>query len=708
MSAGAEPGGGEVPPRRWDLVKTGGGVDAPSRPAVRPTTRSAAIDGLRGFALSGMLMWHAQVGWVRGGFARMTIFFVLAGFLSTKTVRRLASTPGVGRWRSFGSFWARRARRLLPLTILGVGLAVWVTWRYAGSTSRGRLLGDTISVLTSWSNWRFVAEKRSYGAFFESPSAFQHFWSLSAEEQCFLLLPVMILVAVILAARVGRFTPHEPLRTAAVLAAMGAFGCAIPLLVPQSPDTVYYGTHARLGEVLVGAALAVAWEHVGPALTPRSAARWATAGTFGLAGLVAVMLLIDRNGTWIYRGGMGLVVIPTVAVLGGILAGGKAVNSILGIAPLRWMGRGALSIYALHWPIYQIVEAHMAGTTRWLVVFVELAVALCVGAVVFVLVERPLLPGSGGTAARVWAKGRVAFPTVCLAATSCLLAAVAVPPLKAPIPFDELAVNPEATASMSVADAEAVLAADGTARPALPVIRDRSRIGVALFGGSTALTLALGYDTWATTVPWAQMVPGYAPLGCGLLDDGERAHDDPGNELPEGPVPPECRSRAIRWAATTTAYAIQVPVIVASTAELTTWRLPGEDTWRALGDPIVDRRVLDALLASVDGLIAAGAQHVVLTTAVSPSPEMDPDAAELRRRRIARYGELLRQVAEQRDVTIVDLTSWSDSLSRAERRELLPDGIHVSTTGGRRVWTEVLGPALSALHEAGGLSAPGG
>jgi len=112
------------------------------------------------------------------------------------------------------------------------------------------------------------------------------------------------------------------------------------------------------------------------------------------------------------------------------------------------------------------------------------------------------------------------------------------------------------------------------------------------------------------------------------------------------------------------------------------------------------------LLDSIDGLVATGAQEVVLTTAVAPSPEMDPDAAAIRRTRVARYTELLHEVAAQREVSIVDLTSWSAALGVEERRVLIPDGIHVSAAGGRRLWNEVLGPALDALHAAGRLSPP--
>ena len=90
-------------------------------------TRVPALDGLRGFALLGMMAWHAQVSWVKGGFARMTVFFVLAGYLATRSALRSREAYG-GREGSRNAvsggfnFWARRARRLLPVTAIGAFL----------------------------------------------------------------------------------------------------------------------------------------------------------------------------------------------------------------------------------------------------------------------------------------------------------------------------------------------------------------------------------------------------------------------------------------------------------------------------------------------------------------------------------------------------------------------------------------------------------
>src|SRR5690606_31565109 len=159
------------------------------------TRRIGALDGLRGLALAGMLAWHAEVGWVRGGFARMTIFFVLAGYLAA---RSLARSREAGTGRAFVTFWGRRARRLLPVTLLGVAWALVVTAWVGSPGARAGATGDTAATLASVANWRFIAVDQPYGALFESGTAFQHYWSLAVEEQAFLVLPLLLAAAVAL------------------------------------------------------------------------------------------------------------------------------------------------------------------------------------------------------------------------------------------------------------------------------------------------------------------------------------------------------------------------------------------------------------------------------------------------------------------------------------------------------------------------------
>lgn len=486
---------------------------------------------------------------------------------------------------------------------------------------------------------------------------------------------------------------------AVIVGVLGTAAAALPLFIVMAPDTAYYGTHVRIGEFLLGVAFALWWRRADRVASPRAARGWGWSGFVGLAALVVVMLSIDRTAGWVYRGGMGLMSIPVIAVMGGVLAGGPWVTAALSVRPLVWLGRAAFSIYVIHWPIFQVVEVELAGRGRGVIVSVELAVSLAVGYALHRWVEQPLLPGADTTAGRTWAKPKVAFSGAAIGLVVCLGAAAIVPKEEPKIDFARLAEDPSLSVEpMSVADAQRVLA-DGVSKGTeFPVFRDMSLVGVGLFGGSTALTLALGSDGWTQSPPWAQAVPGYAPLGCGVLDVGERAGgDDPGNLLPEGLVPPECSQRSLRWSATVRAYAIQVPVVVASSADLTTWRFSSDDEWSTIGSPAVDERLVDGLVDAIDAMIGAGATKVVLTTPMSPRRDQSTSVIAERRRRNHRYRELLEGIATTRPVEIVDLEAWSAAVSDDDFRELVPDGIHLSEAGAARAWSEVFGPVLDRM-----------
>ena len=247
--------------------------------------RSAALDGLRGLALLGMMAWHAQIGWVKGGFARMTIFFVLAGFLAARSYLGIRDRRGS---RPFRTFWTRRARRLLPITALGIAFAVAVTIAIGSNRAQQSLGGDALSVIGNVSNWRFMVDDRSYGAMFENPSAFQHFWSLSIEEQWFVLIPLVLAVAAWIGTRREAWGRHV------VAVAAVALGL-VPLVLDHTPDQAYYGTHVRGAEFLAGVWLALWLRHretIGWRPGPRRVL--AGAGAASLVVLVGVMLTVDR------------------------------------------------------------------------------------------------------------------------------------------------------------------------------------------------------------------------------------------------------------------------------------------------------------------------------------------------------------------------------------------------------------------------------
>ncbi len=647
----------------------------------------------------GMMAWHAQLGWVKGGFARMTIFFVLAGFLAT---RSYVGMRGRGVERPFTAFWTRRARRLLPITVLGVALAVAVTVWIGSDRAQQSLGGDTFSVLANVSNWRFMIDDRSYGALFENPSAFQHFWSLSVEEQWFLAIPAVLGVA----AWVGR--RHEAWSRHVVAGAAVALGL-VPLLVSHTPDQAYYGTHVRGAEFLAGAWLALWLDHrgrVGWSATQRRVL--SASGLASLGFLLAVMLLVDRTQPWLYQGGMGLFAIPAALVVAACVTGAPTLERVLGIAPLRWLGVAALSIYALHWPLFQLVDHQFPTLEFTAVVTIELAVAIAVGSAVHVWIERPLLPDShhsrpGGRAIT----NRMVLSPVAAVMVVILLVAV-LRDVPAPT-YDFEAAQQEAIARSdrgAIGPAEGVAAAsEGSGTEPQP---GAARLGV--FGGSSALVLGLAAGYWTETRDDIDVADGYARLGCGLLTDGARVSPlDPEGRAKVGTddtsmlrPPVECLDWPSRWSDATRTNDVDVALVLLGTWDTADWFLDDDHVWRTIEDPVIEQATRARLIEAIDELTASGSHQVILASIPRIGPGDDGRARLVRGfpddqdERTRQFNDLLRSVADERDdVGFVDFGDSMDALSPEESGRLLPDGVHATPDTAPEVWQSILGPLVA-------------
>jgi peptidoglycan/LPS O-acetylase OafA/YrhL len=610
--------------------------------------RNPGLDGLRGLALLGMLAWHAEVGWVRGGFARMTIFFVLSGYLAAASYLRMTAA-GAG----YGEFWRRRTVRLLPVTVLGVVVAMAVTVWIGTVAAREQLRGDVLSVLTYTSNWRFISDERAYGELFERPSALMHYWSLSIEEQSFLLLPLVLGLAALVARR-------RPLARIGVVAALAVLCASIPWFVPHSPDAAYFGTHVRFGEFLVGVLLALLLDRT-PDPSPVVRRGVAVAGSISLVLLLAVMLTVDRELGWLYRGGMGLFAVPAVLVVAALVLGAPRLQRVLSVRPLVSLGVWALSVYVLHWPIFLVLAHLLPGVDHAVLVVIQLAVAVALGALVHRVFERPLMPGG-------------AFPTRrVLSASAVAVVAVAVVAVLLPVPED-----PYAFEEVALEQAEGRNA--GTTVPVPPEVTT-----VAVFGGSSALMLSLGMEDWMVHRPDLAPVPGFADLGCALVDDARRFRDDGIEEFDSG----RCGDWRADWPAAVRDGGAEVALVVLGVWDTLDLLLPGRSDTVAVGDPVADREIAERLDRVVVLLSAAGARRVVFaTTPVVPERVWrDRGIPADHPQRVRRFNELLAELAARHEqVTVFDYAGYVERLDPATHERLFPDGVHPTWHSSIELW----------------------
>src|SRR4051794_37061372 len=274
-----------------------------------------ALDGLRGVAVLGVVLYHAGVGALSGGFLGVDLFFVLSGFLITSLL--------VLEWRTrgriaLGAFWARRARRLLPALLL-VLVAVALLDRWGGDGTPIATRGDIGATLGYVQNWHLLAGGNGYFEQSALPSPLQHAWSLSIEEQFYLLWP-LLLGALLAGAAAGRSAGRRLRRALLVtIAAAAASAVAMAVLHPAGadPSRVYYGTDTRACSLLLGSALAVAlslWaDHLravptgdptGGSARYRQARLPVALGWVGVVVVVALWATADGDGDALYPGGM--------------------------------------------------------------------------------------------------------------------------------------------------------------------------------------------------------------------------------------------------------------------------------------------------------------------------------------------------------------------------------------------------------------------
>jgi peptidoglycan/LPS O-acetylase OafA/YrhL len=313
------------------------------------------IQGLRGLALVLVLATHADIPALSGGFVGLDVFYVLSGFLITGLILHEVQRSGTV---SLVRFYARRAKRLLPLAATVLAAVLVASLALLGTTRRLEVAGDVLAAALYLSNWRFIAQSVDYFHFDTGAiSPVQHYWSLSVEEQFYLAWPVVILAFLWMARRRGRGV-RALLWTVVVPVGIGSFAYSV-WFSPVNPEAAYFSTLTRIWEIAVGCALALVLPRA--IRLPRGIQSAVVAA--GIAVLLWSAFAFDQEMT--YPGWQALA--PVLASAAVILAGTATAASLpvraLSVAPLQWLGKISYAWYLWHWPALTFAAAALGQLT---------------------------------------------------------------------------------------------------------------------------------------------------------------------------------------------------------------------------------------------------------------------------------------------------------------------------------------------------------
>jgi peptidoglycan/LPS O-acetylase OafA/YrhL len=361
------------------------------RPVEAGRSYIPGLDGLRAVAVMMVIAYHLNIPGASGGNLGVGVFFTLSGYLITDLL--------LAHWRRHGSlglgtFWLRRARRLLPALFLMLALvSIWVAVFDAGQLASVRR--QVVSSALYVANWSTIAQHGSYFARFATPLPLDHIWSLAIEEQFYLVWPWVIWL--------GVRAVRSPKRLA-LLTLAGAIASAVlmgQLYHPgYDPTRVYEGTDTRAFGLLIGAALAMV-------LPTKKAQRGAPADVqrlldrAGVAALVVMVLLVWRTNafsSFLYPGGFLVLSVATALVVAAVVNPASRLGAALGWSPLRWIGVRSYGIYLWQSPI--IVLANPNQTTFNLPrAVLEVGATLIIASLSWRYVEEPIRHGALG---RLW------------------------------------------------------------------------------------------------------------------------------------------------------------------------------------------------------------------------------------------------------------------------------------------------------------------
>ncbi|GED09638.1 acyltransferase family protein [Cellulosimicrobium cellulans] len=358
---------------------------APRASGGTPAAPRTDVQALRAIAVGAVVLNHLWPNRLPGGYVGVDVFFVISGFLITShLLKELLST---GRVR-LATFYARRVRRLLPAALLVLAVSAVAVWAFLPYTAWSRSAQEIAASAFYVENWALAARSVNYSALNDDATVAQHYWSLSVEEQFYLLWPLLLLGLYLLAVRGARGASRPRRVVATGVLVVGALSLVLSIVMTtRSPSEAYFVTPVRFWEFALGGLLAL-----GATRVRLNGAAANVLALVGFATIAATALVYDHATPfpgW-------LAAVPALGTAAVILAGTERRpllhDRVTALRPVQVLGDVSYSVYLWHWPL--IVVAPFA-LSRSLTTVDKLGIA--VASVALAWVTKVLVEDKGRT-----------------------------------------------------------------------------------------------------------------------------------------------------------------------------------------------------------------------------------------------------------------------------------------------------------------------
>lgn len=439
--------------------------------------RRGDIEGLRAIAALLVVAYHAGVTELSGGFIGVDVFFVISGFLITSLLLREVDNSDTV---SLSQFWARRVRRILPMSVLIVAVTVVASIFMLEDQRMEDLAAVALGAIGFCANFVLYFTTGEYLADVTLPSPLQHYWSLAVEEQFYIVWPLIVFVL----AKYTRDMFRSLLLTVIVLG--GGFSLVASITItPENSGAGYYLPHTRAWELLIGAGLAVLFSQI--KVIPQH-----IRGVFGWVGLGAIALSawqFDANTE--FPGYVALLPVLGAATIIASIGSTIGPERALSIAPLQYIGARSYSFYLWHWPVLVLFEAQF-GLLSGLETAILMAMSFALSMVTYDLVEQPIRNSAylTQTSKRTLTAGASVVLVALLGGVAFAIVAPRIsdgPVLAVPQRFEDVDTGSTPITTILPTESTQAPAPTTTVDPSVPV--ERKRPQVLLIGDSTLAAL---------------------------------------------------------------------------------------------------------------------------------------------------------------------------------------------------------------------------